>query len=114
MTNELLLSVILHIVAGTLWAGINACLSLTFHHFCEPGMIFQKYGLWLEFLPAWIAKPLGRCIYCHNVWVNVAMFWAVILIGWITVSPAEGALILLYLACISNIVLYKLYNSVYA
>ena len=113
MTNELLLSVILHIVAGTLWAGINACLSLTFHHFCEEEMIFFKYQKLLKKLPAWIAKPLGRCIFCHNVWVNVAMFWAVILIGWITVSPAEGALILLYLVCISNIVLYKLFNSVY-
>ncbi len=114
MINDLLLSVILYIIAGTLWAGINACLSLTFHHFCEPGMIFHRYGLLLEVMPAWIAKPLGRCIYCQNVWINVAMFWAFIYLGWIDVSAFEGAVILFYLSCVSNVIIYKLYNSLYA
>lgn len=41
--------------------------------FRGEGMIFEFYDKWLQTIPEKIAKPLGLCPNCFNVWLNVLM-----------------------------------------
>jgi hypothetical protein len=43
----------------------------------EPGMIFNFWFRWIEGLPSWLGKPLGRCVICltgqalfHYYWIT--------------------------------------------
>ena len=53
--------------------------------FTEPGMIFDKYGDWLDFkydewilkypkIPFW-GKPLFGCSVCTAFWTSIFTFW---------------------------------------
>lgn len=41
-------------------------------------MIFEKYGDFLEKIPDFIAKPLGKCVLCNGFWIFALFFtgWA--------------------------------------
>ena len=42
--------------------------SFMLYDFMQEGMIFSKYGKWIETLPEWLYKPLGGCLKCFHVW----------------------------------------------
>lgn len=46
-------------------------LSFMLYDFIQKGMIFEKYGDWLETINPFVAKPLGLCLKCFHVWVVI-------------------------------------------
>ena len=46
-------------------------LSFMLYDFMQQGMIFEKYGEWINTLPVFIGKPLGVCLKCFHVWVTI-------------------------------------------
>ena len=46
-------------------------LSFMLYDFFQEGMIFEKYGKWLNRLPSNLANPLGDCLKCFHVWVVI-------------------------------------------
>jgi hypothetical protein len=68
-----------------LFALCTASLAHFFQECLEPGMIFGRYGLWLQYIHRhswrrkdqwrryWI-KPMGNCIYCNGTWICIALF----------------------------------------
>lgn len=59
------------------WAASVAAFS-SFLGFCmQPGNIFSFWGYHVHRLHEkryWVAKPLGACVYCMNVWIGFACF----------------------------------------
>lgn len=52
---------------------LSPFLSYMLYDFMQDGMIFSKWGQWLETIPVWIAKPLGLCLKCFHVWVVIIL-----------------------------------------
>ena len=52
-----------------------SCVSYAFEVWIQPGHIFQRYGRWLQqhHDKHW-SKPLGLCVLCQNVWLEVIAF----------------------------------------
>jgi len=50
---------------------LSPFLSYMLWDFMQDGMIFQRWGKFLETIPEWIAKPLGGCLKCFHVWVVI-------------------------------------------
>ena len=46
-------------------------LSFMLYDFIQQGMIFEKYGDWLETINPFVAKPLGLCLKCFHVWIVI-------------------------------------------
>lgn len=46
-------------------------LSYMLFDFMQDGMIFQKYGKWLDTINETVAKPLGKCLKCFHIWVAI-------------------------------------------
>jgi hypothetical protein len=46
-------------------------LSYMLYDFMQEGMIFGRYGKWLETINPFLAKPLGLCLKCFHVWVVI-------------------------------------------
>lgn len=60
---------IVMIVFANYWVLLSPCLSYMLYDFFQEGMIFEKYGKWLETINPTIAKPLGNCLKCFHVWI---------------------------------------------
>lgn len=55
-------------------------LSSMIDDFLDEGMIFERWGKYLESNPdKWILKPLGGCIICLNIWILIGCFFANVL-----------------------------------
>jgi hypothetical protein len=63
----------------------TASLGVFFQECLEPGMIFGKYGIWLQAMhrrnwrrkDRWVRywlKPLGNCVFCNSTWINIGFF----------------------------------------
>ena len=55
-------SIILIALSGVLFA-------MMFDKFCDLGMIFERWGMYLRANEKFWLKPLGKCIDCTNIWV---------------------------------------------
>lgn len=49
-------------------------MSFMLYDFMQDGMIFSRYGKWLNTLPSWLAKPMGLCLKCFHIWVCILFF----------------------------------------
>ena len=47
------------------------CLSYMLYDFMQDGMVFERYGRWLETINETLAKPLGKCLKCFHVWICI-------------------------------------------
>lgn len=45
--------------------------SYMLYDFTQEGMIFERYGSWLNTINPFIAKPLGLCLKCFHVWIVI-------------------------------------------
>ena len=54
-----------------IWLLLTPLLSYMLYDFMQEGMIFERYGKWLETINKTIAKPLGLCLKCFFVWVFI-------------------------------------------
>lgn len=52
-----------------------ACLSDFFDDIIKDDMIFERWGKFVNG-KFWL-KPLGGCLLCTNVWVNIAAFFVI-------------------------------------
>ena len=62
---------IVSLVSVDLLILVMPCVSYMLYDFMQDGMIFQKYGEWLETINETLAKPLGKCLKCFHVWVCI-------------------------------------------
>jgi len=91
-----------------------SCLSLTLNRFMQPGHIFFFWFVLVNMMKErgyrWIAEPLGACIFCMNIWVNIFAFVGEI---YYFMPIFEGWHLLLLIAqcCISNVFLRKIYQD---
>ncbi len=46
-------------------------LSYMLYDFMQVGMVFEKYGTWLNTINQTLAKPLGKCLKCFHVWIVI-------------------------------------------
>jgi len=63
-----------------IWLLLTPLLSYMLYDFMQDGMIFERYGKWLETINKTIAKPLGLCLKCFFVWVFI-LVWLCLNIG---------------------------------
>jgi hypothetical protein len=50
---------------------ITFSLSSFYQDLMKQGHILYNWKLYLNTLPLYIAKPLGLCLYCSNVWIAI-------------------------------------------
>lgn len=57
----------------------GALVAVMLYEFMGEGMIFERYGKWVDTLDEWYAKPIGGCLNCFTVWcvlfMGVAYIW---------------------------------------
>lgn len=63
-----------------LWLLLTPLLAYMLYDFMQDGMIFERYGKWLQTINEVIAKPLGLCLKCFFVWVFI-LVWLCLNIG---------------------------------
>lgn len=62
---------IANLVSADLLILAMPCVSYMLFDFMQDGMIFSRYGKWLETINQTLAKPLGACLKCFHVWVCI-------------------------------------------
>lgn len=118
--QSIFLPLLITCTATIMLAGMMACVSQTFQHFGDAGMIFSPYFKLLSMIREHkklplalrlLAKPLGLCIYCLNTWVNILFivaFWSLGIIDF-GLLPLLGYTILQ--ASVSNVILYYIHYN---
>lgn len=100
---------------------ICACVSMTWNYFLKEGFIFHPIGKFLDTLPnrvkdennkailRFIRKPLGLCVFCNNVWVNIFCVCGLSYFGVLDIGLFLTIFYMIAQASVSTAILYHLY-----
>jgi len=77
----------------------SSFISYMLYDFMQDGMILDFYRKAIEKLPSILGKPLGLCLKCFHVWINIFIF---------SIHVIEGGNINLFFFIIATAISYHI------
>lgn len=90
------MDVIANLVHVSILILTSVSISYMLYDFMQEGMIFDRYGKWLQTINPIFAKPLGLCLKCFHVWISIftCLFFGVEFFKFVIILPISYVILI--------------------